>query len=109
MPIRFHLDENVHGGVADGLRRRDVDVTTAHDAALLGAADHEHLAFAAAEQRVLVTHDRDLLGIAAENPNHSGIVYCSIQKKGVGQIVRALLRLAHTRHTEDMRGQVEFL
>ena len=26
--IRFHLDENVSNAIADGLRRRDIDVTT---------------------------------------------------------------------------------
>jgi hypothetical protein len=46
MAIRFHLDENVSGAIATALDRRGVDVTTAVDAGLLGADDHEHLRFA---------------------------------------------------------------
>ena len=37
--IRFHLDENVHHGVARGLRLRGFDVTTTTDAGLLEATD----------------------------------------------------------------------
>ena len=34
--IRFHLDEHVAHAIAEGLRRRGVDVTTTTDAGLLG-------------------------------------------------------------------------
>jgi hypothetical protein len=33
--IRFHLDENCHGGVAEGLRRRGIDVTSTPEVGLL--------------------------------------------------------------------------
>lgn len=35
--IRFHLDEHIDPAVADGLRRRHIEVTTAAEAGLLGA------------------------------------------------------------------------
>ena len=73
--IRYHLDENVHGAVANGLRLRGIDVTTASDAALLGASDAEHVAFARSQGRVIVTHDDDFLRLHAESIEHAGIVY----------------------------------
>jgi hypothetical protein len=32
--MRFHLDEHIANAIADGLRRRRIDVTTTVDAAL---------------------------------------------------------------------------
>ena len=46
MTIRFQLDESVTTAIAGPLRQRGIDITTATDASLLGAADEEHLAFA---------------------------------------------------------------
>lgn len=37
--IRFHLDENVSTAVAEGLRRRGIDVTTTPEQALIGISD----------------------------------------------------------------------
>ena len=47
MSIRFHLDEHISAQVAAGLRRRNIDVTTAADADLIGVTDEAHLSFAA--------------------------------------------------------------
>jgi predicted nuclease of predicted toxin-antitoxin system len=55
MAIRFHLDESMTNAVADGLRRRGVDITTSSDAGLLSASDEEHLDFGRRERRVVVT------------------------------------------------------
>ena len=54
--IRFHCDENMDSAIADGLRRRGVDVTMPSDVGLIGASDKEHLAFVIAQSRVVVTH-----------------------------------------------------
>ena len=59
--IRFHLDENVHHGVARGLRLRGIDVTTTTDSGLVEATDEGQFQFAVGEGRVLVTHDADFL------------------------------------------------
>lgn len=39
--IKFHLDENVSNAIAQGLRRRDVDVTTVPEEGLIGVSDRE--------------------------------------------------------------------
>ena len=57
--LRVALDENFHGDVVRGLRRRrpDLDVIRVQDVGLSGADDPTILAWAAREGRVLFTHD----------------------------------------------------
>src|SRR5271166_3170551 len=59
--IRFHLDENCHHGVAEGLRRYGIDVTTTPEANLRGASDDEQLRFAVSQGRAFFTQDKDFL------------------------------------------------
>ncbi len=47
-----------------GLRRAGIDVTIPREVSLIGKSDMEHLVFANAEKRVLLTHDDDLLVLA---------------------------------------------
>ena len=107
MPVRFHLDENMPHAVAEGLRRRQLDVTITSEAGLMGADDASHLAFALSENRVLVTRDMRLLA-TAKKVDHAGIVFWT-QRRSVGQLIRALDTLALHRTTDDMLGHVEFL
>ena len=109
MQIRFHLDEGVHGAVADALRRREIDVTRAGDVDLLGASDREHLAFAHRDHRVLVTHDSDFLRIHSRGVKHGGIAFAQNQLRSTGEIVRALTSLWLTASAEEMAGCVIFL
>jgi predicted nuclease of predicted toxin-antitoxin system len=109
MQIRFHLDESVRSAVAVGLRGRGIEVTTPSDAALLGATDQQHLAFALAEHRVIVTHDDDFLRLAQAGHEHAGIAYCHQRARNIGQIVLKLTWLWRTSTAEDMHAQVLFL
>jgi hypothetical protein len=109
MQIRYHLDESVANAVAQGLRRRGIDVTTAHDAGLIGATDEQHLAFALPEGRVCVSHDSDFLKLDHEGIAHAGVAYCAPRHRTVGQIVNRLTDLWRTRTAEVMSGEVEFL
>lgn len=75
MPIRFHLDEHIDSAIADGLRRRGIDVTTTVEAKLRTDEDDAHLAFARTEARVIVTHDADYLRMHQRGIAHAGIAY----------------------------------
>jgi predicted nuclease of predicted toxin-antitoxin system len=108
MAIRFHLDENMPHAVAEGLRRRDIDVTTTTDARLVGATDQEQLLFARGEGRVLVTRDADLLRLNAQGAEHAGIVYWT-ERRSIGQLISALDVLVLQSTEEEMRGRVVFL
>ncbi len=58
--IKFHLDENVSNAIADGLRRRGIDVTTTAEVNLISASDEEQIKFALTEERVIFTQDKTL-------------------------------------------------
>jgi len=57
--LRLATDENLNGDIVRGLFRRnsEVDIVRIQDVGLLGADDPRVLAWAAAEKRILVTHD----------------------------------------------------
>jgi uncharacterized protein with PIN domain len=108
-PIRFHLDEHLATAVAEGLRRRGIDVTRSPEAGLLGASDETQLSFATSENRVLVTRDPDFLDLHRQGVEHAGIAFSSQPSRLIGDLVRSLLMLWECMSPEDMRNHVEFL
>ncbi|MBI4876251.1 MAG: DUF5615 family PIN-like protein [Acidobacteria bacterium] len=109
MPIRFHLDEHISGAIAAGLRRRNIDVTTALDVNLTGVNDVAQLAFAAAWGRVLVTQDSDFLRFHSQGAVHAGIAYCRQGAIPTGAMLRRLILIYDLLLPEEMAGRVEFL
>ncbi|MGL4621818.1 MAG: DUF5615 family PIN-like protein [Chroococcidiopsis sp.] len=107
--IRFHLDENVSTAVAEGLRRRGIDVTTTPEQALIGISDLAQLEFALAQKRVIFTQDADFLRMHQTGITHAGIVYCSQGNKSIGEIIRGLILVWELLEPNDMLGKVEFL
>jgi len=107
--IRFHLDEVCDPRIAVGLRQRGVEVTTTAEAGLLGAPDEAHLHFARAEDRVIVTHDADFLRMHGANAEHAGIVYCRLQSRSLGEVIRLVVLIWEILEPVEMRGRVEFL
>ena len=107
--IRFHLDENCPRALADGLRRRGVDVTTTPEVGLREASDDEQTAFIQAEQRVLFTQDEDFLAIHASGISHPGIVYCKKDSRGIGEMIRGLVLIWEVYDPEELEGRIEFL
>jgi len=53
--IRFHLDENVSTAVAEGLRKRGINVTTIPELSLIGVSDQAQLEFALSQKRIIFT------------------------------------------------------
>jgi hypothetical protein len=88
--IPFHLDENCPHAIAEGLRRRGIDVTTTPDADLVSASDEEQTAYAFSERRVIFTLDKDFLRINASHVPHAGFVFCRQGKRGIGGIILGL-------------------
>lgn len=107
--LRFHLDEHVPNAVANGLRRRGIDVTTTTDADLLNAADEEHLDYALAEQRVIFTNNRDFLRLAAAGMQHAGIVYAPPEKSRIGDVIRLLALLSELASPAEMANHIEYV
>ena len=107
--IRFHLDENVNNYVADGLRRRGIDVTTTPEAGLIGASDEVQLAFASSQNRVIFTQDDDFMRLHHERVNHTGIAYCIQGRRSIGEIIGGLSLIWEVLEPEEMVGRVEYL
>ncbi|MBE9224418.1 DUF5615 family PIN-like protein [Phormidium sp. LEGE 05292] len=107
--IRFHLDENVNSAIADGLRRRGINVTTSPEAGLIGASDEEQLTFALSQSRVIFTQDDDFLRLHQAGIEHSGITYCKQNSRSIGDILRFLILIWECLEAEEMRDRVEFI
>lgn len=107
--IRFHLDEHGASALAEGLRRRGVDITMTHEAGLAGASDEEQLAYALEQTRVIFTQDDDYLRLHAAGLPHAGIAYCHQGQRSLGEQIRGLLLIWEIFGHEDMMGRVEYL
>jgi hypothetical protein len=93
-----YADEDVDVRVVRALRAHGFDVVTAGEAGLLRRDDDEHLAYAAASGRVLLTFNRrDFRRSHAEALNlgrlHAGIVLLPTSSSLVRTIVRARMLL----------------
>ncbi len=107
--IRFHLDENVSNAIAEGLRRRGIDVTTTPEQELIAVSDEEQVAFALRENRVIFTQDTDFLRLNQAGITHSGIVYCHKNSRSIGEMVRGLILIWEYIEPQEICGKVEFI
>ena len=107
--IKFYLDENVRNAIAEGLRRRAIDVTTTSEQSLNGVSDEVQLKFALSQNRVIFTQDTDFLRMNQTGITHCGIVYCSQGKKSIGEIIQGLILIWELLEPSDMFGKFEFL
>jgi len=107
--IRFHLDENCSKAIAEGLRRRGIDVTTTPEAGLMRAIDEQQAAYCLTSGRVLFTQDADFLRLNAAGVSHAGIAYCAKDTKSIGELIEGLVLIWEICEAEEMAGHVEYL
>jgi hypothetical protein len=107
--IRFHLDECVSLAIADGLRRRGIDVSTTPESDLRSSDDLDQLAFAYREERVLITQDSDFLRLAREGRPHCGIAYYIPGSRTLGELISRLVLIHAVLIPSEMNGAIEFL
>jgi predicted nuclease of predicted toxin-antitoxin system len=93
MAPKLYLDENIPPLLAQQLRRRGFDVSSAHEVEMLGKSDEEQLKYATQNGRILLTFDTDFVSLAirwlAEGKRHNGIVISSEYKIGqIDELVR---------------------
>jgi predicted nuclease of predicted toxin-antitoxin system len=103
------MDEHIPGPASMGLRGHGLDVLTVQEAGRDGLPDDQQLAFALAEERVLVTFDPDFLALHLAAAPHAGIAWCPAQKYSIGQLIQALLLLHGVLDRASMKGHVEYL
>ena len=108
-PIRYYFDQHMQGAVLAGVRQQGVDVLTAQEANHCGLSDHDQLAFATAQQRVMVSFDSDYLALHQSAMQHAGIAWCPATKYRIGQLVQMLVLLHRIADRDSMRNHVEHL
>ncbi len=107
--VRFLSDENFDYVIVQGLRLRQpkIDILTAPQAGILGFPDPAVLAFAAHQDRILVTHDKRTMpdhfaAFLAEGNQSPGIMLMS-RKVAIGQAIDALLLVWEASSHEEWR------
>ena len=110
--LRLASDADVHGEIVRGLRRRrpEIDLVRAQDALPAGTPDLAVLAWAAAENRVLITNDRNtMVGFAyqrvADGEPVPGLI-ATTNEQSIGSAIDDILLLAEYMPEEEIRAQV---
>lgn len=113
---RFLADENFDGRLLRALQRRisDVDVLRVQDTHLAGADDPTVLEWAAAEGRVVLTHDlATFIGFACERLEAKlampGVIAVQTRGRSMGRVVEDLELLLTAAEPRDFGGQILFV
>jgi len=106
--IRFLTDEHIPNAVANGLRARGIDASTAREAEQLGSSDAALLDFARTEGRVLITADADHLRLPAAGVPHAGILFAPPDAR-IGLLIGGAMLIAEVLTSKEMMNHVEFL
>lgn len=113
MSIALYMDENIHRGITDGLRIRDVNVLTVQEDGRIGFKDPAILDRATELQRVLFTQDDDFLIEATlrqqKKINFVGIVYAHKLRVSVGDCIRELEIIAKAASYEELESRIQYL
>ena len=110
--LRLASDADVHGEIIRGLRRRllEIDLVRAQDALTEGTPDPEVLAWVAAENRVLITNDRNTMvgfayqHVAAGEPV-PGLI-ATTNEQSIGSAIDDILLIAEYMPEDEVRDQV---
>ncbi len=110
--IKLATDENFDGDILRGLMRRqpDLDIVRVQDTEIYEAPDPSVLAWAASEQRILLTHDRETLPSFAYDRVKSGEsmpgIFLVSDQMPKGQAIDQILIAAHCVSTDECKDQV---
>ncbi len=110
--LRLASDADVHGGILRGLRRRlpAIDLVRVQDALPEGTPDHEVLAWAAAENRVLITNDRNTMVSVAKQRVAAGQpmpgLIATTNEQSIGSAIDDILLLAEYMSEDEIRAML---
>jgi hypothetical protein len=107
------MDENVHGAITEGLRRRGIDVLTVQEDGLTSAEDPAVMDRATELGRVVFTTDEDLLAEAAARQAagvpFSGVIYAYQLGVTVGRCVEDLELIGVATEPVEYADRVQYL
>lgn len=113
--LRLAADENFNHDIISGLLKRnpEVDIIRVQDVGLAGADDPTVLAWAAAENRVLLTHDVQTMTRHAYDRVQAGKpmpgVFEVNRKIPLGVVIDNLLLIVECSLENEWEGQVRYL
>lgn len=113
--LRLLTDEDVHGDIVDGLRRRQpfLDLVRVHDVGLRHTPDPIILEWAAHQGRVVVSVDKKTLAVDAWDRVARGLPMPGVAilriLLSIGQAINELELIAIVGEPEDFRDQVIYL
>ncbi|MFO0810441.1 MAG: DUF5615 family PIN-like protein [Gemmataceae bacterium] len=113
--LRLASDADFNGRVLRGLFRRkpDLDLIRVQDAGLRTADDPTVLAWAAAEGRILLTHDRKTMPRFADDRVRAGLpmpgVFVIRNQPPLGDMIDEILLVAECSSQDEWTNRVEYL
>ncbi len=113
--IRFLADEDLDNRILNGLVRRmpHLDIARVQDVGLQSAHDTKVLAFAAQENRVLLTHDvRTMIDYAIQRINENlpmAGVFGISQAIPIGDAIEDLVLIAEFSLEDEWQNRINFL
>ena len=110
--INLYLDEDVNVLIADLVRAREFTAITAVSVGNLGKSDAEQLAFAAANDYALLTHNRaDFEALAqeylAQEKQHHGLLLAV--RRSPYELARRLLIILDNVTADEMDNQIRYI
>lgn len=112
---RLAADEDFNNRILRGLLRRnpELDIVRVQDAGLAGRSDAEVLAWAARDDRVLLTHDVTTMKRHVDERVAAGLpmpgVFEVSQQTFIAQAIEDILLLAECSLEGEWEGQIRFL
>jgi Domain of unknown function (DUF5615) len=113
--VKYLFDEDLNGRIVRGVRRRisDLDSRTVQETDLPEASDPVILDWAAAEGRIVITHDHRTMRPCAEDRLKAGRSMAGLilvpQTAALGQIIDDLVLIAGATTAEEWNGTIVYL
>ena len=107
------MDQNVPRSITTGLRSIGVDVITAQEDGSSEMGDSELLERAGELERVLFTHDDDLVVEGTKRQklgmHFHGVIYAHQLRISIGRCIQELELIAKAGEPEDLVNRIQFL
>src|SRR5229473_3269323 len=110
--LRLASDADVHGEIIRGLRRRvpEIDLVRAQDVLPEGTPDPEVLAWAASENRVLISNDRNTMIASAHQRVAAGErllgLIVTTNEQSIGSAIADILLIAECMPEAEIADQI---
>lgn len=109
---KLHLNEHISWHLASQLRKLGFDVTSTTELKMEAEDDDAQLAFAASQQRAIVSMNHKHFGplheqYAREGKQHWGIILST--EESIPVVRHRLLRLLNSLSEDDLKNQVRWL